>query len=132
MPPQSNTGDHVLTRRQTAWRLFGTAWIVYALHFATDIVREHSPALALGDHFSFRLEGYCGLHPDLFETPGRGCHIGNNPGVSMLAAIPYALARPVIDPVVARVQPRRLASGQTEPPELRTERENARRFYRQA
>jgi len=51
LPPQSNTGDYVLTRRQTAWRLFGTAWIVYALHFATDIVREHYPALALGDHF---------------------------------------------------------------------------------
>ena len=119
MPSQSNTDDHVLTRRQTGWRLFWTAWIVYALHFATDVVREHYPALALGDHFSFTLEGYCGLHPDLFETPGRGCHIGNNPGVSMLAAIPYALARLVIDPVVARVQARRVSGGQTEPPELR-------------
>ena len=132
MPSQSNTDDHVLTRRQIGWRLFWTAWIVYGLHFATDVVREHYPALALGDHFSFTLEGYCGLHPDLFETPGRGCHIGNNPGVSMLAAIPYALARPVIDPVVARVQARRLASGQTEPPELRIQSENTRRFYRLA
>jgi hypothetical protein len=118
-----------MTTRQIAWRLFFTAWIVYTLHFATDIVREHYPALALGDHFSFSLDGYCGMHPDLFETPGRGCHIGNNPGVSMLAAIPYALARPLIDPVVARVQARRLASGQTEPPALNTEWANARRFY---
>ena len=62
-----------LTTRQTAWRLFFTAWIVYGLHFSTDIVREHYPALALGDHFSFTLDGYCGIHPDLFETPGRGC-----------------------------------------------------------
>lgn len=118
-----------LTTRQIGWRLFFTAWMVYTLHFSTDIVREHYPALALGDHFSFNLDGYCGMHPDLFETPGRGCHIGNNPGISMLAAIPYALARPIIDPVVARVQARRLASGQTEPPTLNTEWANARRFY---
>ena len=118
-----------MSPRQIAGRLFLTAWIVYALHFSTNIVREHYPALALGDHFSFTLDGYCGLHPDLFETPGRGCHIGNNPGVSMLAAIPYALARPLIDPIVARVQAQRLASGQTEPPALSTPWANARRFY---
>ena len=121
-----------LTARQVAWRLFVTCWIVYVLHFATDIVREHYPALALGDHLSFNLEGYCGLHPDLFETPGRGCHIGNNPGVSMLAAIPYALARPVIDPVVALVMAQRTASGRTEPPTYNSPWPNARRFYAEA
>jgi len=121
--------DAPMSTRQIAWRLFFTAWIVYAVHFSTDIVREHYPALALGDHFSFTLDGYCGMHPDLFETPGRGCHIGNNPGVSMLAAIPYALARPIIDPLVAQVQARRLASGQTEPPAFNTQWANARRFY---
>jgi hypothetical protein len=121
-----------LTPRQVAWRLFLTCWIVYVLHFATDIVREHFPAIALGDRLSFDLQGYCGLHPDLFETPGRGCHIGNNPGVSMLAAIPYALARPFIDPVVARVQARRAASGMAEPPTFNTPWPNARRFYAEA
>lgn len=121
-----------MTPRQIAWRLFLTAWIVYALHFATDIVREHYPAIALGDHLSFSLDGYCGLHPDLFEVPGKGCHIGNNPGVSMLAAIPYALARPVIDPIVARVQAQRLASGQAEPPAYNAIAPNSRRFYAEA
>ena len=84
-----------LAPRQIAWRLFFTAWIVYAMHATTDVVREVYPAIALGDRLSFNLEGFCGLHPDLFETPGRGCHIGNNPGVSMLAAIPYAIARSI-------------------------------------
>lgn len=121
-----------LTPRQVAWRLFFTAWIVYALHFTTDVVREHYPAIALGDRLSFNLEGYCGLHPDLFETPSRGCHIGNNPGVSMLAAIPYALARPIIDPIVASVLAQRQASGQTEPPEFHGQSPNARRFYAEA
>src|SRR5688572_13186333 len=93
-----------LTTRQVAWRIFFTAWIVYSLHFATNIPRELFPALALGDHFSFRVDEYAHMHPDLFETPGRGWHIGNNPGVSMLAAIPYAIARPVIDPIVEKVK----------------------------
>jgi len=30
--------------RGLAWRVFATAWIVFTLHFATDIVREHYPA----------------------------------------------------------------------------------------
>ena len=54
--------------RFTAVKLFLTCWIVYSLHFSTDIVREIYPALALGDHFSFRLDEYGGMHPDLFET----------------------------------------------------------------
>ncbi len=121
-----------LSPRQTAWRLFLTCWILYVLHFATDVVREHYPALALADHASFRLDEYGGLHPDLFETPGRGWHIGNNPGVSMLAAIPYLPFKPIVDAVSRRVVERRRASGQTEPPTYDTEWANARRFYAEA
>ena len=96
-----------LTTRQIARRLFVTCWLVYALHFATNTVREIYPALAIGDHFSFRVDEYANMHPDLFEKPGYGWHIGNNPGASMVAAIPYALARPLIDPIVRRVQQQR-------------------------
>jgi hypothetical protein len=118
--------------RALATRLFLTCWLVYALHWATDVVREIYPAIALGDHLSFRVDEYQGLHPDLFDKPGFGWHIGNNPGGSMLAAIPYALARPVIDPIVARARAKRLASGQTEPPTFSTPRPNARKFYAEA
>ncbi|MDH3733039.1 MAG: hypothetical protein OEU54_05870 [Gemmatimonadota bacterium] len=118
--------------RGLRWRIFATAWIVFALHFATDIVREHYPAMALGDDLTFRLDEYGGLHPDLFETPGRGWHIGNNPGVSMFAAIPYAIARPIIDPVVSRVRERRAAAGLTEPPVYDTEWPNQREFFAEA
>lgn len=120
------------TPRQTAWRLFLTCWLVYTLHFATDVVREHYPAIALADHLSFRLDEYGGLHPDLFETPGRGWHIGNNPGGSMVAAIPYAIFKPVVDLVVRKVLERRAASGLTEPPAYNTPWPNARRFYAEA
>ena len=71
-----------LPPRAIAVRLFLTCWLVYALHFATNIVREIYPALSLGDHFSFRVDEYANMHPDLFEKEGYGWHIGNNPGAS--------------------------------------------------
>jgi len=86
--------------RSTAIRLFLTCWIIYGLHFATNIVREIYPALALGDHLSFRVDEYAGMHPDVFERIGYSWHTANNPGVWIVAAIPYAIARPVIDPIV--------------------------------
>jgi hypothetical protein len=118
--------------RAIALRLFLTCWMVYSLHLATNIVREIYPALALGDRFSFRVDEYANMHPDLYEKPGYGWHIGNNPGASMLAAIPYALARPVIDPVVKTVRERREASGRTEPPAYDSPWPMAREFYAEA
>ena len=115
-----------------ALRLFFTCWIIYALHFSTNIVREIYPALALGDHLSFRVDEYAHMHPDLFEKEGYGWHIGNNPGASMLAAIPYAMARPVIDPIVARVNESREANGQSEPPEFEHPGGNSRQFFAEA
>ncbi len=114
-----------------AWRLFVTCWVIYALHFATNTVREIYPALSLGDRGSFDVSEYLGLHPDIFEMPGRGVFINNNPGASILAAVPYALARPAIDAIVTRVQAAR-AAGTSPPPEYRSIYPMAREFYREA
>ena len=118
-----------LSTRSLAVRLFVTCWMVYVLHFATNIVREIYPALALGDHFSFRVDEYANMHPDLFEKEGYGWHIGNNPGASMLAAIPYAVSRPVLDRIVERVRDSRSASGLDEPPGYDSPWPMAREFY---
>jgi len=118
--------------RGIALRLFVTCWLVYTIHFATNIVREIYPAMAIGDHFSFRVDEYAHMHPDLFEKDGYGWHIGNNPGASMLAAIPYALFRPVIDRVVERVQRGRVINGQTEPQPYDSPWPKAREFYRES
>lgn len=115
-----------------AIRLFLTCWVVYALHFATNTVREVYLGLAIGDHLSFRVDEYGGLHHDLFETPGRGWHIGNNPGASMLGAIPYAAARPVIDRIVEHVNRARASSGLTGPPAYDSPWAPARKFYAEA
>ena len=130
--PLPNRRARRFSSRSVAVRLFLTCWLIYALHFATNSVREIYPALALGDHFSFRVDEYAHMHPDLFEKEGYGWHIGNNPGASMLAAIPYALSRPVIDPVVRHVQQQRAARGQTEPPDYNSPWPLARDFYKEA
>jgi hypothetical protein len=104
---------------------------VYVLHFATNTVREIYPALSLGDRLSFDVSEYLGLHPDIFELPGRGAYINNNPGASVMGAIPYALTRPVIDRISQLVQAQRKASNQPTP-EYQTEYPMAREFFRQA
>jgi MFS family permease len=117
-------------RRATAVRLFLTCWLVYSFHVATNMVRENYLALAIGDHASFRVDEYAGMHDDIFEHPGFGWHIGSNPGASMLGAIPYALSRPVIDRIVRSVQESRDAAAN--PPAYAAPTETDRRFYEEA
>lgn len=97
------------TLRQTSIRLFMTCALVFGLHFATNTVREIYPALSLGDRFSFDVSEYGGLHPDIFEMEGRGTFINNNPGASVMGAVPYFFLRPVVDRVVDGVNARRAA-----------------------
>ncbi|MHC4166067.1 MAG: hypothetical protein ACYSWQ_03840 [Planctomycetota bacterium] len=119
------------SRPGTAVRLFITCWLIYTLHFATNTVREIYPALSLADHLSFDVSEYSGLHSDIFQVPGRGAFINNNPGASILGAIPYGLARPVVDRVVKRVQQTRAASPEP-PPEYKTIYPLAQEFYRKS
>ncbi len=113
-----------------AWRIFITCWLVYAVHVATNSVREIYPVLAIGDHGSFRVDEYASLHPDLFDKPGFGWHINSNPGASLIAAIPYSLVRPVIDRIVTAVN--RSRAGRLEPPVYNSPWPLAREFYKKA
>lgn len=115
----------------TGWRLFFTCWIVFALHFATNAYREVYLAMSIGDRLSFSADEYVGLHIDVFEMPGRGAYIAGNPGGSMLGALPYALARPVIDPIVRHVTERRQATG-AQPPPFDSPWPAAKEFHRKA
>jgi hypothetical protein len=87
--------------RGTAWRLACTVWLVYAIHFSSNVVRETYLSVALAERFTVRVDEYTGLHPDLFEIPGRGAYINNNPGASFLGAIPYFVARPALEALFA-------------------------------
>lgn len=117
--------------RGIAIRIFLTCWLIYALHLATNTVREIYPALSIGDHFSFRVDEYAGLHPDIFEKKNSGWYINSNPGASMMAAVPYLAARPLIDSIVRRVNLQRAASG-ADAPEYQSPWPMAREFYKRA
>lgn len=101
--------------RSLSTRIFFVCWIVFSLHFATNTVREIYPALSLGDSLSFDVSEYAGLHPDIFEMPGRGTFINNNPGASILGSIPYVLFRPLTDLIVERVERTRRANPESQP-----------------
>jgi hypothetical protein len=118
--------------RGVAVRIFLTCWLIFALHFATNTVREIYPALSLADHFSFDVSEYAGLHGDIFEMPGRGNFINNNPGASIIGAIPYAILRPVSDRVIARVQAARAADPQPAAAEYDSIYPMAREFYQRS
>ncbi len=112
-------------------RLFITCWLIFTLHFATNTVREIYPALSLADRLSFDVSEYAGLHPDIFALEGRGTFINNNPGASVMGAIPYLVMRPVTDRIVERVLKSRAAN----PPQAanyETIYPMAQEFYRQA
>ncbi len=117
-------------------RLFLTCWVVFCLFFATDFVREHYLVVSVVEDGTFDLGKYYGLHEDIFrnppDAPHGGVHHGANPGVSLLAAVPYAAFRPLVDRVVSRsLQSRKAGGGDTlavysDPREARV------RFYREA
>jgi hypothetical protein len=120
----------ILSPRSIAVRLFFTCWLVYSVHVATNTVREIYLALAIGDHLSFRVDEYAHMHPDLFDKPGYGWHIGANPGASMLGAIPYAAARPVVDRIVAAVN--RSRANVKEAPAYNSPWPMARKFFEES
>lgn len=120
------------TQAGIAIRLFLTCWLVYSAHFTTNIVRELYLTLSIGDHLSFKVDDYANMHPDIFEKEGYGWHIGSNPGVSMLAAIPYALLRPLTDRIVERVQQARAAHPDQGPPAYDSPWPMAREFYQES
>jgi hypothetical protein len=81
---------------RTGTRLALSVWVIYALFATTNVARETYLALSLAERGTIRVDEYLGLHSDLFEIPGRGGYINNNPGASVVGAVPLVLARPVL------------------------------------
>jgi hypothetical protein len=83
-------------------RLFLTCWILFAVHFATNVVREHYPAFSLAEHGTFQVDEYQGFHSDIFAHTDGHSYIGNNVATSVVAAAPLFLFDPVLDALEAR------------------------------
>jgi hypothetical protein len=90
---------------------------VFVLHFASDFVREHYLVVSIVEDHSFALDKYLGLHVDIARNPPeakvQGAHHNANPGISMVAAIPYFVLRPIVNAVVERNLAQRQSRGDT-------------------
>jgi hypothetical protein len=104
--------------------------VIFVLHFATDFVREHYLVLSIGDHFSFRLDDYQDLHPDIFVTEKHGAHHGANPGASMIAAIPYVIFKPLINHINDRALAKRESADDQIAAEYKDPRAMRVKFYK--
>ena len=76
-------------------RLFLTAWIVFSLHFATNMVREHYPAFSLVEDGTLKVDRYRDFHPDIFVHTDGHAVVGNNVAASIVAAVPLFVFNPV-------------------------------------
>ena len=111
--------------------LFASCWLVLTLHFATNISREHYPAMTLAERGTLAVDEYVGLHPDIFVGPKGRAYINNNPGVSILAAVPLFFARPVLNAAAEHGRQQVAAAGGRVSAEYDDPRPNRQRFYRQ-
>lgn len=77
-------------------RLFLITWIVFTVHFATNVVREHYPAFSLIETGTFAVDRYWGFHSDIFPHEGH-YYVGNNVTASVIAAVPLLVFDPILD-----------------------------------
>lgn len=88
-------------------RLFLTCWIVFSLHFATNVVREHYPAFSMIEDGDLVLDEYAHFHDDIFEHIDGHWYIGNQVAGGTIAAVPLV----VFDPLLDYLQEIRVAQG---------------------
>ena len=111
------------------WRVFLIAWMVYSVHFATNVVREHYPAFSLIEQGTFRVDQYLGFHSDIFVHRDGHAVIGNQVLVSTLAAVPLFVFRPVLDALQRYSLAKVAAEGVTNA-EYRVDKPMRRDFFR--
>lgn len=111
------------------WRIFLIVWIVYSVHFATNVVREHYPAFTIVQHGTFFVDEYQGFHSDIFVGPRGRSVVGNQVFVSVLAAVPLFIFNPVLDALERHSQAKLAREGATNT-EYRTDKPNRVNFFR--
>jgi len=113
--------------RARSRQLFMASWIVFTVHFATNIEREHYPAFALVDHQTFQVDEYLGFHSDIFEHTDGHAYVGNNIIASVFAAVPLAVFDPALDRLEAYSQQRLAEDGGSGITDYRTSDEHPNR-----
>ncbi|MHC4455359.1 MAG: hypothetical protein ACYSWS_11830, partial [Planctomycetota bacterium] len=111
-------------------RLFIISWILFTIHFATDVVREHYPAFTLIDQGTFKVDKYQGFHPDIFAHTDGHSYIGNNVTASIIAAIPLFLFDPILD-AIERYEVRKIRKEGISETGFRSDRQNSVRLMKE-
>jgi hypothetical protein len=111
------------------WRIFLIAWIVYSVHFATNVVREHYPAFSIAEHGTFRVDEYQGFNSDIFVHRDGHSYIDNQVTVSVIATVPLLIFEPVLD-ALERYSKHKLAENGVPASEYRTDKPNRKRFFK--
>jgi hypothetical protein len=93
--------------------VFLTCWLVYTAFWTPYIVREHFPAITLAERGSLNVAPYLGWTEDIFRAPNGGAYINNNPGASLVGAVPLVLLRPLLKTVDEWNQQRPRAIGRS-------------------
>ena len=108
-------------------RIFLVCWVIFSVHFATNVVREHYPAFSLIERGDFILDEYVGFHSDIFVHTDGHAYIGNQVTGALIAAIPLLIFDPVLD---ALERPPTEASGGDPDAVYDTEYPNRANFFR--
>lgn len=110
-------------------RIFLTCWVIFSVHFATNMVREHFPAFSLVEHGTLKVDRYADFHPDIFIHTDGHAYIGNNVTASVVAALPLLVFDPILD-ALERYEKNRNAREGMPTTEYDTERHpNSRAFF---
>ena len=112
-------------------RLFLTCWVVFSLHFATNVVREHYPAFSIVGDGDFRLDEYAGFHADIFEHRDGHHYIGNQITGSLPAALVLFIFDPALD-YLEEIRLRQIREGGALEEEggYATDKPNAKAFFK--
>jgi hypothetical protein len=113
----------------SAVKIFATCWILYSLHFATNVVREHYPAFSLAERGDFKLDPYQGFHPDIFVHTDGHSYVNNNIGASLVGAVPLFIFDPLLD-IIERNTRRSGEEGLFAADRYRTKYRNNRELFR--
>jgi hypothetical protein len=115
--------------RELKLRLFLTCWIVFSLHFATNIVREHYPAFSLIQDGTLTVDRYRDFHPDIFVHPNGHAVVGNNVAASVVAAVPLFVFSPALNWLEAYEQDKIRREGMPETEYRTADHPNSRKFF---
>ncbi len=114
----------------TRLRLFVACWVIYALFFATNVVREHYPAFALIERGDWVCDRYWGMHSDLFRHTDGHVYTGNNALGSLIAVPPLLVLDPLLDRLEAYSQRKLTESPEAPEVEYDTRYPNRREMFR--